>query len=102
FRQSGARRRLPRWVANHRREVAEDEHRGVPTVLEPAQPAQHDRETEVDVGGGWVDTELHPQWTALLEPRPQLLAGDDVDGVGGEQLELTVDVHPVDGNKPRS
>ena len=71
----------------------------MPAVLEHAQPAQHDREPEMDVGGGRVDAELHPQRRAALDLGAQLGFGDDVDGVRGQELELAVDVHERDGNK---
>ena len=66
----------------------------MPAVLEHAQPAQHDREPEMDVGGGRVDAELHPQRRAALDLGAQLGFGDDVDRVRGQELELPVDVHP--------
>jgi hypothetical protein len=37
----------------------------MPHVLEPAQPPQHDRVAEVDVGRSGVDPELHPQRATL-------------------------------------
>ena len=48
-------------VADRRGEVADDQHRRVPGVLELPQLAQHDREAQVDVGRGRVDAELHPE-----------------------------------------
>jgi len=91
--QSRPRDRLARRITDHRGEVADDQHGDVTEVLEAAQPAQHDREAQVDVGGGWVDAELHPQRPAGLELLPQLGLGDHVDRAHGEQLDLTVDVH---------
>ena len=102
LRELRARRRLPRRVAEHRGEVADDQHGLVSAVLEQAEPAQHDREAEMDVGCGRVDAELHTQRRAALDLRAQLGFGDDVDGVRGQEAQLTVDVHAGDGNKPRS
>ncbi len=62
-------------------------------VLEESQPPQHDREAEMDVGGGGVDAELHAERPAPLELRAQVAGRDEVDGSGAEQLELAVDVH---------
>ena len=52
--------RPPRRVADPGGEVADDQHRDVAEVLELAQLAQHDREAEVDVGGGRVDARASP------------------------------------------
>src|SRR5206468_12794371 len=62
-------------------------------ILEQPQSAQHDGEAEVEVGRGGVDTELDPQRTAGRELLAELVCGDDVDGAGGQQLHLAVDVH---------
>ena len=51
----------PGGIADPGGEVADDEHRDVAEVLELAQLAQNDREAEMDVRGGRVDPELHPQ-----------------------------------------
>ena len=91
--QARARRRLARRVADHRREVADDEHGGVAEILEQPQPPQHHREPEVNVGRRRVDAELHPQRRTPLELRTQLGFGDDVDRIRGQQLDLAVDVH---------
>ncbi len=93
LRQPGPGRRAPRRVTDLGGEVAEDQHRDVAEVLEQPQPAQHDREAEVDVGGGRVDAQLHPQRAPRLELRPQLRLGDDVDRARGQQLHLAIDVH---------
>ena len=60
-------RRLARRVADHGGEVADDQHGDVAEILEQAELAQHDREAEVDVGGGRVDPELDPQRAAAPE-----------------------------------
>ena len=60
-RERRARRVAARGVADERREVADDEHDGVPEVLELAQLAQRHGVAEVQVGGGRVDAELHAE-----------------------------------------
>ncbi len=62
-------------------------------VLEHAQAPDRDRVPEVEVGGGWVDAELHAQRRTALDLLAELGFGDDVDGVGGQELHLPVDVH---------
>ena len=70
------------------------QNRDVTEILEAAQPAEHHREPEMDVGGGQVDAELDAQRGAnRLELLPQLGLGDDVDSARGQQLDLAVDVH---------
>ncbi len=93
FLQTRAGRRLARRVADHGGEVAEDQHRDVAEVLEQPQPPEHDREAEVEVGGGRVDAELDPQRPLGGQLLAQLVRGDDVDRARGEQLHLAVDVH---------
>src|SRR5262249_35058336 len=90
-----------RRVAEHRGEIADDQHRFVAAVLEQPEPAEHNGATEVDVGRGRVDAELDPQRGAALDLLAQLRFGDHVDRVRGQQAQLTVDVHGGDGNKGR-
>ena len=99
--------RLPRRVADLRGEVADDEHRDVAQLLELAELAEHDREPEVDVGGGGVDPELGPQRAAGRELAPEVGLGDEVDRAGAEDAELFVDADGHDGgtlpgNSPRA
>jgi hypothetical protein len=91
--QARTRHRLARRVADHRGEVADDEHGGVAEIWEETQAPQHDRESEVNVGRRRVDAELYPQRYTPFELRAELGLGDDVDRVRGQQLELAVDVH---------
>ena len=53
-------------------------------VLELTQLPQHDRETEVDVGGRGVDAQLDAQRCAPLELASQLAFTDDVDRTRGQ------------------
>ena len=73
---------LPGRVTDLRGEVADDEHRDVAELLELAELAQHDREAEVDVGGGRVDAELGPQRAAGRELAAQIGLGDEIDRAG--------------------
>ena len=91
--QARAGDRFPRRVADHRGEVADDQHRDVAEILEEPQSPQHDREAEVEVGGGGVDAELDPQRPVGRELLAELLFGDDVDGAGRQQFHLAVGVH---------
>jgi hypothetical protein len=75
-------------IADERREVADDEHRGVARVLELPELAEHDRVAQVDVGRARVDAQLHAERSALLELLQQLLLGVDVDGAPEEVLQL--------------
>ena len=78
LRQSGTSDRSPRRVADLGGVVAEDQDRGVSPLLELAELAQHHREAEVDVGGGGIDAELHPERAALLELLLQLGLADEL------------------------
>jgi hypothetical protein len=77
--------RSPGGVSDPGGEVADDQNDPVSGVLEFAQLAQQDRVTEVNVGRGRVDPELHPQRSVLLARGPKLLRQrprrQDVDGV---------------------
>ena len=86
-------------VTDHRREVADDQDRDVPAVLEEPEPPEDDRETEMNVRGGGVDAELDSQRLAPTELDRELGGRDHVDRVGGEQRHLGFDVHGGDGNK---
>jgi hypothetical protein len=55
----------PESTGHARGVVADDQDDGVPEVLELAQLLEHDRVPEVNVGGGRVEPELHPQRPAL-------------------------------------
>ena len=82
--QHRPRRRAAARVAHARRVVADDQHDGVARVLELAQLLEHDGVAEVDVGGGRVEPELHPQRTAFGEPPLEGSVGQAVDRVAGE------------------
>ena len=72
-------------------------------LLELAELAQHDREAEMDVGGGGVDPELGPQRTAGRELAAEVGLGDEVDRAGAEDADLFVDADGHDaGTLPGS
>ena len=48
-------------IADHRGEIADDENRLMPEILELAQFPQDDRVAEMDVGARRIDAELDPQ-----------------------------------------
>ena len=83
-RQDPALLRAAGRIADPRRVVADDQDGDVARVLEGAQPAQDDREAEVDVRAGRVDPELDAQGAAERELALQLALREDVDGVGEE------------------
>src|SRR5581483_7570098 len=73
-----------RGIADARRVVADDEHPGVPLVLERAHALERDRAPDVDVRRGDVDPELDPERTAERKLALELVFREDVDGVPGE------------------
>jgi hypothetical protein len=62
---SGGRVVAPRRVADHRREVADQEDHLMPQVLQLAHLVQHDGVADVDVGRRRVQAELDPQGRPL-------------------------------------
>ena len=52
----------------------------MPRVLKGAQLVQHDHVAEVDVGGGRVDPQLHPQRPPRRELLGQPALGQRLDG----------------------
>jgi hypothetical protein len=77
----GATARIP----DARGVVADDEHDGMPGVLELAELLQDDRVTQVHVGRRRVQSELHPQAPSLRETFGEGAGGQAVDGVAGEE-----------------
>ena len=65
FTQLNPRRALARGITNPSREVANDQHRGVTGILKGPQLAKQDAVPQVNVAARWIDTQLHPQRTAL-------------------------------------
>jgi hypothetical protein len=49
-------------VANHSSKIPDDENRLMSKILKLPQFAQYDRVPEMDIGRGWIDPKLHPQW----------------------------------------
>src|SRR5262249_35185640 len=92
--ERGARRGPAARVADAGGEIADDEHGDVAEVLERTELAQDDRRTQMDVRGGGVEPELHPQGPPGTELVPQLVLGDAVDGVGAQGAQLLIDVGP--------
>ena len=81
-RQHRARLRLARRVAHARREVADDQHRQVPRVLERAQLRQHHGPAQRHRARGGIDAELD---AAMLVGAAVALAS------GGRGVERTVE-----------
>ena len=72
--------RAPAGIADARRVVADDQDHHVPRVLKGAKLVQHHHVPQVDVGGGGVDPQLHPQRPARLELLGQTALGQGLDG----------------------
>jgi hypothetical protein len=86
---------LPRGIADHPGEVADQEDHPMSEVLEMPHLAQQHRVTEVQVRRGRVEPGLHHQRLAgaraALELLAQLRLLDQVDGAAAQQSELLVD-----------
>ena len=68
-------------IADHRGEIADDEHDLMPEVLKHAQLAQHDGMAEMQVGPARVGAELDLQASAAFQLLLQSLLGIDRHGV---------------------
>ena len=80
-RGQGRPRRVPaRRIADHRREIADDEHGGVSQILELAELCQDDGMTEVQIRGGRVHSQLDAQDATGVELLRQLLIADQREG----------------------
>ena len=76
-----------RRVADPGRVVADDEHPDVAGVLERPHALERDRVTDVHLGGGDVDPELHPERPSEPELALELTRGEHVDGVARQALD---------------
>jgi hypothetical protein len=81
-----------RGIAHERREVADDEHRRVPEVLEGPELAQDHAVAQMKVRRGRVDAELHPEGAALLELFAQFLLVDEGKRPSFEESQIVTDV----------
>ena len=79
-------RRAPRRITDPRRVVADDQHDGVPEVLELAQLLQDHRVAEVEVLRGGVQTELDPERSALRQTLLEQPVRAHIYRVAGEEL----------------
>ena len=71
FAQLNPRRALAGGITNPSREVANDQHRCVSSVLKGPQFAKQDAVPEVNVAARGIDAQLHPQRTPLSLSRRQ-------------------------------
>ena len=85
--QSRPRLGLAGRVADPSGEVADDQDRDVPGVLELPQLAEHDGPSERDVGRGRVEAELHAQRPAERELLLEPALGNDLGGPVHQQGE---------------
>src|SRR5262249_42519754 len=82
-------RGLPaRRVADHPREIADDENDAMPRALEIPHLPHDDGMPEVDVGRRRVETDLHGERGALRELALQILLVDQIDGAAGERGDV--------------
>lgn len=72
--------RSPGWIANHRREIADDQNRLMPEILKLPQLRQPHREPEMDVRRRRVHAQLHIQRTPEPQLRQQFLLGNNLRG----------------------
>ena len=92
-RQRRARLRSTRRVADHRREIADDEDHRVTQILEVLHLADEHRVTQVQVRRRRVEADLHDERAPEGEPGAQVVEADDVDTALGETFDLLVDGH---------
>ena len=82
----------PGRIADHSREVADDENDLVPKILELLHLPHHHRVPEVDVGRRRIETDLDDErldaFTRALELLAELFLVDQIDGPSLEGLEL--------------
>ena len=88
-----ARLALSAGVADHRREVADDEDGLVPEALEVAKFAQNDCPAERHVARRGIDAEFDAQWLAALDLLGEGLFADDLRRGTTEDVHLLVDSH---------
>jgi hypothetical protein len=86
---------LARRIADQTGEIADEEDDAVPELLEVLHLPDDDGVTEVDVGSGGIEADLHRQRPPLLR-RPlqlclQVLPLDQVDRSLGEVVELLIE-----------
>ena len=60
----------------------------MPRVLKGAKLVQHHHVPQVDVGGGWVDPQLHPQLARGGELLRQAALGQGLDGTFDQARRL--------------
>ncbi len=88
-----ARHRPTARVADHRREIADDQHGIVPEILELPQLGERDGEAEMNVRRRRIDSELYRQRAPEPQLLEQLFLADDLRGAAGDELELTLRGH---------
>ena len=96
MRELRPRLRAPGGIADHRGEIADDQDRLVPEILELAQLGERDGKAEMDIRRGGIDPELHIERTAQPQLRQQLRLADDLSGAlrGGFRVALRAFASP--------
>lgn len=85
------------WVADHGREVSDDEAGGVAEFLEVAEFSEDDGPPEGDVGGGGVDAEFGAEGFTGGEFFAEVFFADDFGRTSAEEFELLVYGHGYGG-----
>src|SRR6266403_1520200 len=78
--QLRSRGRAPARIADHSREVTDNENRLVAQILEMPQFSQNDRVAQMNVRGGGIDSQLYAQRPPEREFFAQLFFADDLRG----------------------
>ena len=92
-RQRRTRGLLPRRIADHPREIADEKNDAVPHLLEVPHLADHHRVPEVNVRRRRIEAHLHRQRLPAQNLRLQIVLLDQVDRSLGEVFELFVESH---------
>ena len=82
-------------VADHPREIADEEDDPVPELLEVLHLPHDHGVAEVDVGSGRIEADLDRERLPARELRLQVVALDEIDRALGEEGQLFVEIHGI-------
>src|SRR5947209_18822841 len=92
-RQLGPGHRTSARIADHGREIANDQHRSMSCILELTQFAQGQCVSEMQVRAGRIHPELDSQGPTESELFPQLRLAGDLRGALSDEIESLVGMH---------
>ena len=75
-------------IADHRREVADDENGFVSSVLKIPQLRKGDAVAEMNVRRGRIDAQLHAERTAEFQFCVQIFEAEDFGGTAGKEIDI--------------